>query len=300
VKFSNILIYGLGLMGGSLSLALKNKFPKIKTTGILRSKLSCEEAIQLKIADKILLEEELIKNPKIWYDHDFIIFSLPVDLTCQKILSIPNDYKGFLTDLGSTKSEIITTVDKKFLCMHNYYSSHPMTGSELSGAKNSKANLYDKKLTILTNSKNTSPKAKELIKEFWEELNTYTIEIEPDDHDLILAYLSHSPHILSSIMVNWVNENKKVNYLNSKSPIPISGGGFRDMSRIAGSNPEMWGAIINSNKDQILHSLIDFQKHLNSLISILRDKNENENFWLDYFQKSKISRNEIMKLNENQ
>ncbi|MCB1178771.1 MAG: prephenate dehydrogenase [Leptospiraceae bacterium] len=293
--FKNVLIYGLGLMGGSLSLALKKKKIVNNITGLVRNKRSLEEAKSLQIADEIYLEEQFLKE-NLWNNFDLIVFSLPVDLTCLKIRMIPNDYKGFITDLGSTKKEIIQTVESKFPNTHNYISSHPMTGSEHSGARYAKEELYEGKLCILTKPNNSSEPAYEIIKAFWHYLGSKTVDIPPNDHDDILAYLSHSPHIISTLMVTWAGMNKKVEEYTNASPFPISGGGFRDMTRIAGSNPEMWQAIISTNKNSIYHSLIEFKNRLEELIEEFHNINpENNKFWKDYFEKSVKYKNNILK-----
>lgn len=283
-------------MGASLSLALRKYNSPWECTGVVRSKASQEEGTKLNIAKEILLEEEFL-NSNSWDDYDLIVFSLPVDLTCDKINLIPDSYKGFITDLGSTKVKIIQAVEQKFGEEHLYYSSHPMAGSEHTGLAYAKEDLYDNRLCILTPPRRVAARAEEFITQFWKSINMNTIVIKADDHDQILAYLSHSPHILSSLLANWAEENSVVRDHNIRSPYPLTGGGFRDMTRIAGSNPEMWDAIINTNKAAIYHSLIDFRDRLNGLIAHLTSEKEpKDGFWKKYFQRSKVSRNKIMKL----
>jgi prephenate dehydrogenase len=296
IGFDNILIYGLGLMGGSLSLAIKKTGLKIKTTGVLRSQKSYDEIINKNLTDYLLIEEDFLRNNR-WNEYDLIIFSLPVDLTCDKINLIPEDYQGFITDLGSTKSEIIKAVKNKFKSKHNYYSSHPMTGSELSGALHSKDDLYFGKLCILTREDNTSEESVSKIEDLWKYIGSSTIEIPAQDHDEILSYLSHAPHILSSLLVNWANNSDIVKKYTNISPLPLSGGGFRDMSRIAGSNPEMWEAIISTNKEAILTCLLAYKNQLTDLIEILKQEPPHQKgIWKKYFESSKNSRNQILKI----
>ncbi len=283
-------------MGGSLSLALKKNGYNGRITGILRSQKSLEEIRDKCITDELLLEEDFIKN-NLWNQFDLIIYSLPVDLTCQKINQLPLDFTGIITDLGSTKKEIIESVKNKFNGIHNYYSSHPMTGSEQSGALHSKEDLYNGKLCILTREENTSQSAIERITEFWNYLGCKIIEIPASDHDEILAYLSHAPHLLSSLLVNWAKKSEMVSTYTKISPLPLSGGGYRDMSRIAGSNPEMWEAIISTNKEAILDSMIQFKRNLEEIIDILNKNPEEQlGFWKKYFEDSKKSRDFILKL----
>jgi prephenate dehydrogenase len=100
--------------------------------------------------------------------------------------------------------------------------------------------------------------------------------------------------------VNWAYKNEKVKLYTEKSPIPITGGGFRDMTRIAGSNPEMWNAIINTNKNSIHDSLLEFRKEIDRLIQSMESTDEkiDSEFWKKYFLESKASRSQILKINE--
>lgn len=284
-------------MGASLSLAIRNKKLGCRIVGVVRSQKSKQEGLAQKVADEVLLEEDFLKS-NTWNDYDLIVFSLPVDLTCEKIEMIPEDYKGYITDLGSTKQSIIQTVESKFKMGHNYYSSHPMAGSEQSGMSYAKVDLYENRLCILTKPKGASKNAIDKITKFWQMIGSVTIQMDAKEHDEVLSYLSHTPHILSSILVNWAYHNPKVKFYTDKSPIPLTGGGFRDMSRIAGSNPDMWNAIINTNKESIHGSLLEFRKEIDQLILLLETSKDVDNeFWKNYFLESKKSRNQLLKLN---
>lgn len=292
--FNNVLIYGFGLMGGSLSLAIRKKGLASQITGLLRNENSLKEARELGYADFFFLEKEFLER-NLWNDYDLIIFSLPVNLNCEKIALIPDSYSGIITDLGSTKKDIIRAVEERYPCEHNYISSHPMTGSENAGARFAKDDLYENKLCILTSPNRVRRQIAEQIRKFWELVGSHIIEIPPDEHDEILAYLSHSPHIISSLLVTWAGSNRKVKEYTEKSAIPLSGGGFRDMSRIAGSNPEMWEAIIHTNKPAIHSSLIEFKVKLEELIASFENESD-VNFWRLYFERAKEYRNQILKL----
>ncbi len=286
-------------MGASLALAIKKKELGCEVVGVVRSAKSRSEGISQKIASQIFLEEDFLKSNS-WNEYDLIVFSLPVDLTCDKIDLIPKNYKGYITDLGSTKKTIIQKVESKFTREHNYYSSHPMAGSEQSGMNYAKVDLYENRLCILTKAKGVSKEAIEKITQFWKMIGSITIQMDATEHDEVLSYLSHTPHILSSILVNWAYKNEKVKFFTQKSPIPITGGGFRDMTRIAGSNPEMWNAIINTNKHSIHDSLLEFRKEIDRLLQSLEatDEKADIEFWKKYFLESKESRSQIFKIGE--
>ncbi|MBW0433799.1 prephenate dehydrogenase/arogenate dehydrogenase family protein [Leptospira yasudae] len=294
-EFSNILIYGLGLMGASLSLALKKKGISARVTGVVSSSKSKAKGESLRSADEILTSDEF-HSAKRWEDYDFIIFGVPVDLTVKLIAELPLDYSGVITDLGSTKNEIIHAVEARFSNAHNYVSSHPMCGSEESGLEFANASLYEGRLCILTSPKHARPEVRTSLDAFWKNIGMETIEIPADKHDAILSYLSHSPHILSSIMADWAANQKIVKQYTDMSPIPLNGGGFRDMTRIAGSNPKMWAAIFSSNQEEIYKSLLDYRDRLDIILEKLNPKNTlNPKEWEGFMETSRRSRDYILK-----
>ncbi|MEM7179745.1 MAG: prephenate dehydrogenase [Spirochaetota bacterium] len=290
-----VLIYGLGLMGGSIALTAKKKTPDCTIHGLTKSSQEKRQAIKLGIANTVYTEQEFLQQ-NIWNNYDLIIYCLPVNLICQKISEIPNHYRGFVTDIGSSKKKIVAAIEESFATQeHNYYSSHPMAGSEHTGCQFAIDTLFEEKLCIMTPPKGVRELAKEEITKFWNRLGMQTVEIKTEAHDEVLAYLSHSPHIISSILVNWSEENKMVRKYSKDSPLPLTGGGFRDMSRIAGSNPEMWDAIINSNQESIYDSLLDFRDRLSSVIRSL-EKQQPDKYWQNFFASSQKKRREILKL----
>lgn len=282
-------------MGASLSLALKKKGIEARVTGVVSSSKSKEKGIALGSADAILTAEEF-RSSDAWKNYDFIIFGVPVDLTVKLVSELPADYSGTITDLGSTKKEIVAAVESRFTGPHNYVSSHPMCGSEESGLEFANASLYEGRLCILTSPKNAKPEIKSRLERFWKSVGADTIEIPADDHDSILSYLSHSPHILSSMMADWAANQNIVKRYTDLSPIPLNGGGFRDMTRIAGSNPKMWAAIFGSNREEIFRSLSDFRNRLDVILEKLNPKNvQNPEEWERFMENSRRSRDYILK-----
>lgn len=298
ISFKNILVYGLGLMGGSIVHALRKKNFNLSITAIVKDKIESNAIQKENIVDTVFADEEFNKQ-SLWDNYDLILFCLPVHLICQKIQKIPSTYSGYITDIGSTKSEIIRTIEIKFPKVHNYYSSHPMAGSEHTGLKHANPDLFKNKLCILTAPQRVSDPAKKKISEFWKSLDMVTFEMDAMSHDEVFSYLSHTPHILSSLMVIWAYKNLTVSKSIDKCQIPLSGGGFRDMSRIAGSNPDMWDAIIQLNKEHIHKSLVEFQQNLSDLIKVIDSNHSSETgFWKSFFGKAKEARNRILKLKD--
>ncbi|MCX7998654.1 MAG: prephenate dehydrogenase/arogenate dehydrogenase family protein, partial [Leptospiraceae bacterium] len=168
--FRSVLIYGFGLMGASLSRAIRKKQLANQITAIVRNQASLEELKKLNFQDTFITEESFLSQ-NVWNEYDLIVFCLPVDTIVKKIFFIPESYQGIITDLGSTKKIIIEAVEKKFPNYHNYISSHPMTGSENSGAEFAKEGLYENKVCILTCPKNYRTESLEKLKKFWISLN---------------------------------------------------------------------------------------------------------------------------------
>ncbi|WP_244594301.1 prephenate dehydrogenase [Leptospira ryugenii] len=260
-----VLIVGMGLMGGSLSLAIKERCKNFRVTGVVRSENSKKTAESMHLADEILLDSSLsVSFP--WGNYDFIIFSTPVDSVIRYIPMLPKSGKTFITDLGSTKKTIIDAINRHFGEDHRYLSSHPMCGSEFSGPAAAKVDLYDQKLCILTKANSTSIDAYDFIRGFWEQIGCWTLDMDAKEHDETLAYLSHLPHIISTLLVDTAIENETVKKIINATDKPITGGGFRDMSRIAGSNFEMWLSIFRENQTYVYESLLKYRDQLNSIL----------------------------------
>ncbi|PJZ64584.1 prephenate dehydrogenase/arogenate dehydrogenase family protein [Leptospira wolffii] len=295
LEFRRVLIYGLGMMGASLSLALKKKSPDTEVVGVVGSPSSKEKGIQLGSADQIFTAEEFRASQKL-ESYDLVVFGVPVDKTVDLIRELPSHFQGLLTDMGSTKLEIVRAVESVLGEGHHYISSHPMCGSEESGLEFANPDLYENRLCILTRPKGASSTAYARVEDFWKFLGMWTTEIPAEDHDRILSYVSHVPHLISSLMTNWVWENECVRKFTDGSPVALTGGGFRDMTRIAGSNPKMWSAIFSSNQEEIFNALTDYRNRLDVLLSELDPKKPlDPAHWESFMERSRKDRDSILK-----
>ena len=285
-----ILIYGLGMMGSSLSLALQKSSPCTEVTGIVKTEEEKKSGMERRSADKIITEEEFLRTGD-FTEFSLIIIALPVDVAAGKMSLIPENFSGFITDMGSVKNDIIAAGESRFA--NRYISSHPMTGSEESGLENGNAGLFGDRLCILCETEVSHREALEYIENFWKKLGMIVYRMSPESHDNIMAYLSHVPHMLSSAMTRWAVSSADVQSHTSQSEVPLNGGGFRDMARIAGSNPAMWEAIIRANKRNITGALENFIAECNAMLKALDD--DQEGYWVEYFTASKNARNMILK-----
>ncbi|TGN17698.1 prephenate dehydrogenase [Leptospira idonii] len=298
-EWKNILIFGMGLMGGSLSLAIRKKIKTAKTTGVVRSEASKDVILKQNISDFVFLEEEFFQNRK-FEEYDLVIFATPVHSVIHHIQNLNSHSQTIYTDLGSTKKTIIDAVHKKFSNeSHRYVSSHPMCGSEHSGPGAAKENLYEEKLCIVTSPNGLQSGIADEIRMFWEAIGCWTLDMEAKEHDETLAYLSHLPHLVSSLLVQTAIGNPVVNKQVSEAPRPITGGGFRDMSRIAGSNLEMWLSIFQENQNQIYESLKNLKSELEQVTEAFHpshplDRDRITEFW----KESLLSKEKIQKTHE--
>lgn len=261
MNLSRVLVYGMGLMGGSLALAIRKKFPNTEITAVVRSEKSKTTILTKHLADFVFLQNEF-QTPN-WSNYDLVVFSTPVESILKIIPTLPKSGNTIFIDLGSTKETIVSAVESYFGDItHNYISTHPMCGSEQAGPDAAVPDLYVDKLCILTSPKSASNASLEWVRSFWEKIGSWTLEMDSQSHDETLAYLSHLPHVISTLLVNVAGSNPTTKKEILESSKPITGGGFRDMSRIAGSNPDMWISIFKENQRFLLKSIDDLIQQL--------------------------------------
>ncbi len=247
-KFNKISIIGTGLIGGSLGLAIKQKGMAKEVFGIAKHQETIKEAIEIGAIDKGSLRLKDVEKSEL------IIVCTPVGeivSTIQKIIPFL-DQSCLITDVGSTKEEIVKEVNK-FLPPHiHFVGGHPLAGSEKRGIKAAQANLFEGSLAFLTKSKQTNQDALNKIKQFWKEIGTRTKVISTDKHDKIVAAISHLPHIVAVSLTNSV-QSEHLKYA-AKS--------WKDLTRIASSDALLWKDICLSNKKGIVESLERLIEHL--------------------------------------
>lgn len=288
----------MGLMGGSLALAIKESFPKTIVHAVVRSDGSKKTILESELADEVFLDHELATNFG-YNGYDLVVFSTPVSSILSKISNLPKNTETVFIDLGSTKSTLVEAVNNHFKSdIHNYISTHPMCGSENFGPGASDLNLYKNKLCILCPPSHVNESALHFVDEFWKAISMRTTIMDAKTHDETLAYLSHLPHIVSSILVSIAAANPSTLQEIMKNDKPITGGGFRDMSRIAGTNVDMWISIFQENQSFIYKSLVDFEKKLQSMIEAFHpekklDSQQISKLWEDALVAKKTIRKEL-------
>lgn len=243
-------IVGLGLMGGSLSLALKKLSQDYYFIGLDHNELHCSQALELGLVDEICNSTEALKSC------DIIFLSIPVD----GIISIANQLgslrdKCTVIDLGSTKEKISLSIPSDI--RHHFVAAHPMTGTEKFGPSAALDDLYADKVVVLCDLEKSGDHQQKVAKELFSDIGMNIVCMGAKEHDRHAAFISHMPHAISFSLANSVMAQEA-----SKSIIALAAGGFKDMSRIAKSSPNMWEDIFRQNKTNLLEAINSFQSEL--------------------------------------
>lgn len=243
-------IVGLGLIGGSLSLALKQLPEDYYFIGLDHNELHCTQALDLGLVDEITHSLETLKGC------DIIFLSIPVDsiiAVAEQLDNLPETCT--LIDLGSTKEKISLSIPANI--RKNFVAAHPMTGTEKFGPTAALEDLYRDKVVVLCDMKKSGEYQQSVAKKLFSDIGMNIVCMGAKEHDRHAAFISHMPHALSYALANAVIKQEE-----SKSIIALAGGGFKDMSRIAKSSPSMWEDIFRQNKTNILEAIHSFQSEL--------------------------------------
>jgi len=282
--FKKITIIGVGLIGGSLGLALKKKNPKFKITGI--DKL---EIIEKAIA-RGAIDEGTINLENGIKEADIIIIATPVKTILDLLPRInPFIKKGcIVTDTGSTKGQIVETADKILSKDVYFIGGHPIAGSEKYGIDSADPHLFQDKTYILTPTKDTNLLALKKIFLLIKIINAKRLILDPLEHDRIVGAVSHLPQIMAVSLTNMIGELGQQE--NNDNYFKAIGEGFKDMTRIASSPYKMWEDICETNQENILEMIQEFRNYLR----IIEDKLKNNPGNLkEEFQKAQILRKSI-------
>ncbi|MCJ7788734.1 MAG: prephenate dehydrogenase/arogenate dehydrogenase family protein [Candidatus Atribacteria bacterium] len=282
--FKKITIIGVGLIGGSLGLALKKKNPKFKIAGI--DKL---EIIEKAIA-RGAIDEGTINLENGIKEADLIIIATPVKTIVDLLPRInPFIKKGcIVTDTGSTKGQIVETADKILSKDVYFIGGHPIAGSEKYGIDSADPLLFQDKTYILTPTKDTNLLALKKIFLLIKIINAKRLILDPLEHDRIVGAVSHLPQIMAVSLTNMIGELGQQE--NNDNYFKAIGEGFKDMTRIASSPYKMWEDICETNQENILEMIQEFRNYLR----IIEDKLKNNPGNLkEEFQKAQILRKSI-------
>ncbi len=285
VLIPRLAIIGVGLIGGSLSLALKEAGAVGEVIGCGRGKPNLEKAIELGVIDSYRRDPaEAVKGA------DVVFLATPVQtlgLVTQQCL--PGLKPGaIITDGGSVKGDVVKAIEPLLPEGVHFVPGHPIAGTENSGAEAAFPSLYHGKRCILTPTENTDPQALELIEQMWRTVGSDVVRMPLEKHDKILAAISHLPHMVAYSLVNAVGSYDHY----EENILEYSAGGFRDFTRIASSDPTMWRDIAETNRDALLEMMEQFEKSLAELKADIAEGNGEKLF--EFFLRSKQLRDAIL------
>ena len=257
--FPQITIVGLGLMGGSLAASCKKKFPSAKIVAVSRNRAAIHFAKRKRWIDQGTSDlKEGIKSA------DLIVLCTPVDTFPKLLSSIEKtiDHSALVTDVGSTKSELIRWVEKRKWKHLEFVGAHPMVGSHERGIEAANPNIYERGYTFLIKSSKVKGSNFAKVKTFWKRIMPQVIEVKAREYDEMVAAVSHLPHAVAVCLIQSI----------SKRQMKFASTGFCDTTRVALGDPSIWAPIFRSNRKAILKSLSDFEKTM-SLFKKMIQKN---------------------------
>ncbi len=288
---NKLVIFGVGLIGGSVALALKRRHPQLHIVGLGRTGDSLQSALDLHVIDEI---QSNVASALL--EADIAIIAAPVAQTAD-ILRLIKPHLGantVITDVGSTKSDVIAGAREMLGEQYpQFVAGHPIAGAEKSGVSAAKADLFDGKNIVLTPTTDTQSQALQYVQKLWGDCGANVSQMTAEQHDSIFAAVSHLPHLLAFALVNDLASRP-----NAKQLFDFAASGFRDFTRIAGSHPEMWRDISLANREALLKELDTYQTELNQLKTLLTN---NDGYGLQtLFERASHARNQWAKDREKQ
>jgi prephenate dehydrogenase len=255
--FAKVGIIGTGLIGGSLAAALKKARLCNFIIGVARHKETLDYAIHHGLIDAGSQDISIVS------DADLLILAAPPEAIKRLSVPLSKIVKAgcVVTDVASLKGEIVNLLEKIF---PHYMGSHPLAGLEKRGIKNSSPNIFRGALCILTPTPRTSPFARKKIEILWRRLGAKTAAMNPGEHDKVVSLVSHLPHAVAFSLAGAI----PARFLN------FAAGGLKDTTRIAASDPELWGEIMLGNRKELLRGIACFTRSLRGMTSAIKRRDK--------------------------
>ena len=262
--FRRVTLLGIGLIGSSLSHAMRRGGLAGSIVGHARTAETRATALRLGLVDTVY--ETPAEAAR---EADLVILCAPVGACGDLAKAIKSSLRpgAILTDVGSVKAAIVRDCEPFVPAGVHFIPGHPIAGTEQSGPEAGFATLFDGRWCLLTPVNGTDPTAVEKLKAFWEACGSEVDLMTPEHHDMVLAITSHLPHLIAYNIVNTAAHLERV---TDSEVIKFSAGGFRDFTRIAASDPTMWRDVFLNNKDAVLEMLGRFSEDLTMLQRAIR------------------------------
>lgn len=281
MHFGTVCIIGPGLIGGSIGLGLKKRNLAKTVIGVGHRASSIENALKVHAIDiGILNPEEAVKNA------DIVILATAVNKivdSAKKVIPFMKS-KAILTDVGSTKSYIVQQITHHMRKDIAFVGAHPIAGSEQRGVEFASPDLFEGCNCIITPF-NKNSMGLETVSSLWQFLGANIIYLNPEQHDEMLAFVSHLPHLIASCLINSIKQEH----------LTYGASGLRDTTRIASGDPELWVDIFDQNRENVIKSIDQFMVEL---AGFKNDLVRNDNMTLlDRLKKAKVSRDNVFRNN---
>lgn len=245
-------IIGIGLIGGSLAITLKENGFAGRIIGVDASQANLDKALRRRLIDEDMPLEEAVAQS------DLVVLATPVDVIIKLLPQVLDQVdRQVVMDVGSTKQNLMTAVEGHPR-RGRYVATHPMAGTEHSGPEAALPNLFDHKCTVLCNIEDSDEDAVLLVRRLYERIPMRVVYLEANQHDLHAAYVSHISHISSFALALTVLEKER----DENRIFQLASGGFSSTVRLAKSSPDMWTPIFRQNRDHVLDVL---DEHINQL-----------------------------------
>ena len=250
-----LCLIGVGLIGGSLALALRRQPGVASIVGVDRDEANLAAALRLGIIDEARTEVAAAA-----VDADLVVLATPVGAMPAVLAALGPVWRAgtLYTDVGSTKLDVIAALQAQLGSVPaNFVPGHPIAGAECSGAAAARADLFDRRRVILTPLPETSPDALERVERLWAAVGARVSRMAPRHHDEVLAATSHLPHVLAFVLTEMLGRRDE-----QQEIFQYAAGGFRDFTRIASSDPRMWLDICLANREQIVPLVEQYREAL--------------------------------------
>ncbi len=275
-----ITIIGVGLIGGSMALSLKEKGFATKIIGVEENKKHSETALTLKLVDEIKTLEDAVQEAQL------IVLAIPVSATVHLLpIIIDQINEQVVMDVGSTKQGITDAI-KTHPKRGRFVATHPMWGTEYSGPEAALHNAFIDKATVICNKENSDTNAVALVENMYKTLGMHLVYMNAEAHDMHVAYVSHISHITSFALANTVLEKEK----EEDAIFELASAGFESTVRLAKSNSAMWVPVFMQNKENVLDVLNEHISQLRKFKSCLEKEN------VEYLQELIENANKIKRI----
>ncbi len=259
MHMKSVAIVGVGLIGGSIGLAARRHGVAERVVGIGRNRRRLERALEVEaITDILCVSDDLTAGLA---EVDLIIVCTPVGLIVDQIRQLAKHARPgtLFTDGGSTKRSIAEALDGPLAGGCRFVGSHPLAGSEKTGVGHARADMFKGRVAMITPTEHSREEDVEWLTDFWESLGAKVVRLTPDEHDRAMAVTSHTPHAVAVTMAASLPGEFR----------GLTGAGFRDTSRLAGGDPDMWQQIFLDNRKYVGEAMRDFAEHLLELADLI-------------------------------